>query len=74
MKKVFNILVQVAVDGDDRQAIVNTLDNICVHIDGAADRESKGGLVGQSTVDGYWDSYEDYTAGADCHDDDPWTE
>lgn len=72
MKKVFNILVQVAVEGDDRQAIVDTLDNICEHIDSAADCESKGSLVGQSTVDGYWDSYEDYTAGADCHDDEEW--
>lgn len=74
MKKVFNILVQVSIEDNDREKIIEHLNNICDKVNQCCNTEPESAVFGEAIIDGYWNSEEDYMAGQECHDDDPWEE
>lgn len=72
MKKVFNLLVQIEVEGADRNEIGTKLTTLRETVDNTLIRSGKANVRGVTVVDGYWDSVEDYESGQDCHDDVDW--
>lgn len=74
MKKIFNLLVQVSIEDTGRENIIKHLDNISNNINNCCKTEPESKVYGETIVDGYWESEEDYMTGADCKDDDNWEE
>lgn len=70
MTKVFNVLVQVSLDADDGKSMCDKVRRLCESIDVAGNTFGK--VEGEATMDGYWESLEDFYSGNDCKDNDDW--